>query len=359
MFQSTTKGILHFEDLDPKMFEAMCCNIIVESGLFDDIRPYGIEGADEGVDIFCVEKRSQLHCFFQCKRYQHLSTSDLYKIVDRIIKGKNYFEGQSLFVITSCDVSKKAQEDFETYAKGKGFSKTIIIGRTLLDCKLHQEKYRAIKERFFGNDLEKEKRAEKKIKDFQIGRNLVETKLLRKVSHDNINIFKDYLKHPELRFKENEIIIRSIYDEFYPDVNENGENSTWFKSELHDIYCNGIQVYLTPWINETIVITPNGEWWRKSEFDKNKCNVDTLEIKVNIIGRIPYHNIFSIEDGDNIFPCPHLRCRFEENLGPFAEICYEYVDYQSYERFLFEKGKRALISVYEFQKIQDRNNASD
>lgn len=108
MFQSTTKGILHFEDLDPKMFEAMCCNIIVESGLFDDIRPYGIEGADEGVDIFCVEKRSQLHCFFQCKRYQHLSTSDLYKIVDRIIKGKNYFEGQSLFVLTSCDVSKKA-----------------------------------------------------------------------------------------------------------------------------------------------------------------------------------------------------------------------------------------------------------
>lgn len=158
MFQSTTKGILHFEDLDPQMFEAMCCNIIEESGLFDDIRPYGIEGADEGVDIFCVEKKSQLHCFFQCKRYQHLSTSDLYKIVDRIIKGKNNFEGQSLFVITSCDVSKKAHEDFETYAKEKGFSKTIVIGRTLLDCKLHQEKYRAIKERFFGNDLEKEKR---------------------------------------------------------------------------------------------------------------------------------------------------------------------------------------------------------
>ena len=58
MFQSTTKGILHFEDLDPKMFEAMCCNIIAESGLYDDIRPYGIEGADEGVDIFCVEKKA-------------------------------------------------------------------------------------------------------------------------------------------------------------------------------------------------------------------------------------------------------------------------------------------------------------
>lgn len=55
-----TKGILHFEDLDPKMFEAMCCNIIVESGLYDDIRPYGIDGADEGVDIFCVEKKKPI-----------------------------------------------------------------------------------------------------------------------------------------------------------------------------------------------------------------------------------------------------------------------------------------------------------
>ena len=77
MFQSMTKGILHFEDLDPKMFEAMCCNIIVESGLYDDIRPYGIDGADEGVDIFCVEKKSQLHCFFQCKRMSQGRVNDI------------------------------------------------------------------------------------------------------------------------------------------------------------------------------------------------------------------------------------------------------------------------------------------
>ena len=36
-----TKGILHFEDLDPKMFEAMCCNIIaVTQGLVIDIMTY-------------------------------------------------------------------------------------------------------------------------------------------------------------------------------------------------------------------------------------------------------------------------------------------------------------------------------
>lgn len=349
-----TKGILHFEDLDPKMFEAMCCNIIVESGLFDDIRPYGIEGADEGVDIFCVEKRSQLHCFFQCKRYQHLSTSDLYKIVDRIIKGKNFFEGQSLFVITSCDVSKKAQEDFETYAKGKGFSKTIIIGRTLLDCKLHQEKYRTIKERFFGKDFDREESARRKLQDINNGKELVNTKLLQDVNQTDLNILKSYLKHPESRFKEGEIIIRSIYDETYPDENNDNVNSSWFKSELHDIYYNGIQVYLMPWITETIVVNSNGWWMLKSEYDKKQYQGETIELKVNIIGRVPFCNILSIQDGDNIFPCPHLYCRFEGSHGPFAEICYEYVDYLSYERILFEKGKRALISEYDFLRIKDR-----
>lgn len=58
MFQSTTKGILHFEDLDPKMFEAMCCNIIVESGLFDDIRPYGIEGQMKALTYFVLRKEA-------------------------------------------------------------------------------------------------------------------------------------------------------------------------------------------------------------------------------------------------------------------------------------------------------------
>ena len=36
-----TKGILHFEDLDPKMFEAMCCNIIaVTQGHVIDIMTF-------------------------------------------------------------------------------------------------------------------------------------------------------------------------------------------------------------------------------------------------------------------------------------------------------------------------------
>ena len=357
MFQTTTNGILHFEDLEPKIFEEMCYNILETSGLYTDFRPYGTKGADEGVDILCVEKASQLRYFVQCKRYKRLSTSDLYKIVDRISEGRNDIKGQVLLVMTSCDVTKKAYENYESYAIAKGFSKAKIIGRVLLDSRLHTDEYRLIRERFFGNSFDAEERARKNLQDFKKGKELVETKLLKDVNQTNLNILKSYLEHPELRFKDSEIIVRSIYDLYnkvYPKANKDSENSTWFKSELHDLYSNGIQLYLTPWITETIVVTPNGSWMQKAEYDKIKYEGETLELKVNVIGRIPYYNILEINDGDNIFPYPHLYCRFEGNHGPFDEICYEYVDYLSYERILFEKGKRALISEHDFQRIKDR-----
>ena len=69
MFQSTTKGLLHFEDLDPKMFEVMYRNILDTSENYEpEIKSYGIEGSDDGVDILCIEKSSKLKNFIQCKR---------------------------------------------------------------------------------------------------------------------------------------------------------------------------------------------------------------------------------------------------------------------------------------------------
>jgi hypothetical protein len=56
MFQSTTKGVLHFEDLSPQQFEDLYRNILHITGDYQDIRAYGIKGSDDGVDIFCTEK---------------------------------------------------------------------------------------------------------------------------------------------------------------------------------------------------------------------------------------------------------------------------------------------------------------
>lgn len=167
MIQSTTKGVLHFEDLEPMMFERMYRNILDTEGLYEDIRSYGIKGSDEGVDILCTKKGETLKYFIQCKRYDSLTKSELIIIVDRIISGNNCYQGQIIMVVTSCDVTRESYEAYEKYALEKGFFKAVIVDRTSLDSQLHLEKFRLVKERFFGSEISKEEQARKKNKRFK------------------------------------------------------------------------------------------------------------------------------------------------------------------------------------------------
>ena len=359
MIQSTTKGVLHFEDLEPMMFERMYLNILDTDGLYEDIRPYGIKGSDEGVDILCSEKGGTHRHYIQCKRYVCLTKSELIKIVDRIISGYNNYQGQIIKVVTSCDVTKESYETFEKYAIGKGFYKALIVGRTSLDSQLHLEKNRMVKERFFGSEISKEEQARKRIKDSKIGKNLIEKKLLSPITDGSRDALMDRIKNPSKKFKDSEVILHSIYDDVYPDANADGEPSSWYKSYLHDTYNDGIQIHLNYWMYEKIIINPIGEWMLKSEFDRSHYDGETLQLNVNIIGRIPYYNVVEInEDGDDYFDCPHIYCIFHEDKGPFSEICYEYHDYETGKRILFEQGRRALISEYDFEELKKRINKS-
>lgn len=357
MIQSTTKGVLHFEDLEPKMFERMYLNILDTDGMYEDIRPYGIKGADEGIDILCTEKGGTHRLYIQCKRYEFLSKSELLNIVDRIISGNSNYQGQIIKVVTSCDVTKESYEAFENYAIKKGFGKASIIGRTSLDSQLHLEKYRLIKERFFGSEISKEELARKKIKDSKNGKSLIQQKLLAPITDNSRDALLDRIKNPSKKFKETEVILHSIYDDVYPDANADGEPSSWYKSYLHDTFNDGIQIHLNYWMYEKIIINPIGEWMLKSEFDRIHYDGETLQLNVNIIGRIPYYNIVEInEDGDDYFDCPHIYCIFHEDKGPFSEICYEYHDYETGKRILFEQGRRALISEYDFNILKKQRN---
>lgn len=357
MIQSTTKGVLHFEDLEPMMFERMYRSILDTEGLYEDIRSYGIKGSDEGVDIHCTRKGGTSKYFIQCKRYGSLTKSELFKIVDRIISGNNCYLYQIIMVVTSCDVTRESYEAYEKYAIEKGFSKASIVDRTSLDSQLHLEKFRLVKERFFGTEISREEQARKKIKDTKKGKKLVEKKLLLPIVDNSHDAVLRRMNNPSSKFREAEVVIRSIYDEVYPDSNEDGECSSWFKSYLHDIYNDGIQIHLYYWTYEKIVINPIGEWVLKSKFDRNNYNGETLELNVNIIGRIPYYNIVDInEDGDDYLVCPHIYCIFNEDMGPFSEICYEYHNYETNKRILFEKDRRALISKYEFDELKRQLN---
>ena len=70
-------------------------------------------------------------------------------------------------VVTSCDVTRESYEAYEKYALEKGFFKAVIVDRTSLDSQLHLEKFRLVKERFFGSEISKEEQARKKNKRFK------------------------------------------------------------------------------------------------------------------------------------------------------------------------------------------------
>ncbi len=97
----------------------------------------------------------------------------------------------------------------------------------------------------------------------------------------------------------------------------------------------------------------------KSEIDKSQLNGETLQLNVNIIGRIPFYNIVNIiEEGDSFFGCPHIYCNFLQEMGPFSEICYEFHDFKTGNRIFFEKGQKALISEYAFINLKKQLNKS-
>ncbi len=157
MFQSTTKGVLHFEDLSPQQFEDLYRNILHITGDYQDIRAYGIKGSDDGVDIFCTEKATGLNFFIQCKRYKNLHLADLKKIVNRIIEGNNDYQGHVISVVATCDISRDAREGYKSYALDKGFAKAFFIGLRELDDMLHLEQFDRLKERFLVLHLIKKK----------------------------------------------------------------------------------------------------------------------------------------------------------------------------------------------------------
>ena len=152
---------------------------------------------------------------------------------------------------------------------------------------------------------------EKRIEAAKLGEQLVNQSLLRKfvklTNEDRYHL----LEHPYDKFKVSKVIIRSIYDEVYPDVNEEGKHDTWFKSFPFNIYHDGIQMKIAPWTSETLVIYPHGEWMLKNDFDKCKYDGECMELNVDIIGNIPYSNIVDIkEEGDEYFDCPIIFCAF-------------------------------------------------
>jgi len=157
---------------------------------------------------------------------------------------------------------------------------------------------------------------------------------------------RDFLKHPEIlgsnrshrpcsKFVYAEVIIRSANDSSYPNIDETPGISGWFKVELWDFYHNGLEVILNIVRG---IIDANGQWARLG-YDQKLDVSKYREINMWQIGRIPWRNIVIYDfNGDEIYPYPHLYCRFVGNGTPYEEIVYRIVD-DTYDWHLNQKDQ--------------------
>lgn len=120
-----------------------------------------------------------------------------------------------------------------------------------------------------------------------------------------------------------DVIIHSIDDDNYPDVDEGPEGtiSSWFKVEFCGHYHNGIEVYLA--VREAI-FDNDGNWAIVDDYNSD-VNLDIYqERNVFEIGKIPFRNIVEVDDmGDEYYgSAPHLHCKFADDGMPYEDILY-------------------------------------
>ena len=329
-----TTNRIHFSDLHDRRFEDLSMQMVYRLHKWEKIDHDGRSGSDDGVDIRAVERLedgSLRDWFVQCRRYQKVAMAQLKKAVnDSLAKTQRIPE--VLLVVVGCDVSQKARFAYEEYAMKKGVINPLLWQASNLEAKLYSD-HPDLLFAFFGISLAQRERS----REGKVKRNLAMKRRLGRI-----------IKSTD---KGRRLIIRSIDDEVYPDVDNtsSGQISSWFRIEFHRFYHNGIEVILdvvycivergnTAWESRWAKIYPHEEGIKYigenrgneedgynfyDHIDKNKYTI----CKTYSLGRIPYRNIVECdEDGDGYYPYPHLYCTFANNGEPYESIVYEVIE---------------------------------
>lgn len=317
-----TTNPIHFSDLDPIRFEDLCLALIYPLHPWEDIRHYGRQGSDEGVDIFAIENLedgSQRRWIVQCKRYSKASKSHLTKAVDKALTDSSQAPEVFLIVI-SCDVSRAAHEGYENHAADKGIETPLIWTQSVLEAKLYSDRQDLLFTYFDVSQAPESRKRERRIK-----RNLAMKRRVRAELLTGSVEPQDVTKQPNKRFCSTEAIIHSIDDTEYPWTSDTPEGriSGWFKLEFWDTYFNGISFILGI---RYVIISANGAWAIVShgqEINEGRL----VKKKAWHIGQIPYRNIVEIDrHGDEYYPFPHIYCRFANAGEPYENHLYRLID---------------------------------
>ena len=153
---TTTTNRIHFSDLDPLRFEDLCLSLAYRLKRWKRINHIGREGSDGGVDILAEEEIENSYSrtwFIQCKRYKNFSNTNVDSVIETILN--NYEIPDTLFLIVSCDISKKTNDYFMDKANKAGIKNPILWTSSILEAELFY-KHHDLLFIFFGIDMNQE-----------------------------------------------------------------------------------------------------------------------------------------------------------------------------------------------------------
>lgn len=317
MFPTKTINRLHFDDLSPQRFEDLCLAMIYRLNRWVDINHYGRSGNDKGIDIHAIEELEngvKRTWFIQCKRYKKISKKELNLIIDKVLK-KNVEPPELFLLIISCDIGKTNIEQFKKYAKKQNIKNTIVWTASILETKLYSE-YHDLLFAYFGISLSSERRN----RISTIRRNIKLKQRMRKdFIADSFDPHESF-KRPYKKFRHSEVIIHSINDNLYPEIDEKATGiSPWFRVAMYNFYHNGLEVILS--VREGIF--DDNDYWDIIGLKEPKGKENYVKRNLFIIGRIPFENIIDYDlSGDEYYNYPHIYCDFKNNGEPYEEIVY-------------------------------------
>jgi hypothetical protein len=312
---SRTTNRLHFEDLSPSRFEDLSLALVYRLHRWQEIHHDGRTGADDGVDIRALELATDgsIRAWaVQCKRYGKFTAADA-KAAVREAVAKAATPPDVILLVVGCDVSLSARTAFESAASTAGIGTAILWAASVLEAKLYAD-HADLLFSFFGVSLARRER----VRENDLRRTLAMKRKLKRV-----------FRHGE---PKPEVIIHSIDDELYPsaDTLGSGAISLWFRAEFAGHYHAGIEVYIGL---EHIIVDRNDGAWSTVQYGKGGGLVAASEpekvfastrydvLKVFVVGRIPFRNIFDVdEDGDEYYSGPHLYCRYADAGEPYEMI---------------------------------------
>ena len=322
-----TYGQLHFLDLGWERFESLILGMVFKWRRWETINHTGVAGNDGGVDIEAVElledgRPCVYH--FQCKRYRKLSVATIKKILNDYCD-KNPIKADKYVLVTACPLSESCLNEFKIHAKPKGFASVAAWTKPELETMLFTQYYDLLYI-FFGVSVVKERSnristVRRKIslkhkmeKDFLLSLKEWQDKYREKYAGEDWRTYR--LKNPHTKFISSNILIRSIDDTAYPDVDKSlpRRHDGFVKAGIFDFYHNGLAVYTFPYWQDIIVRRQRGGEGEGFLFQP---------VRAAVLGHIPFSNIIDYDiDGDGYYTYPHVFCDYANGVDPFECIRY-------------------------------------